>query len=73
MYMKKYANLSHRSGIDAYQLASDHIQVRFTSGKTFTYSYTSAGKQHIEQMKKLAVAGTGLNTYINKYVKDLYE
>lgn len=33
----------------------------------YYYTYNSAGKNKIEDMKKLALSGSGLNTYINKH------
>lgn len=71
--MKTYGNPANNSGIAAYEIAAQHIKVKFKRGGTFVYSYTSAGAEHIENMKELATRGVGLNTYINKYVKDSYE
>ena len=39
----------------------------------YTYSYKSAGVENVEQMKKLARQGYGLNSFINKNVKYDYE
>lgn len=71
--MEKYRNLSGNSGISDYEIGPDRITVRFISGSVYTYSYNKAGKDYVEQMKLLAKNGKGLATYINKYVKDLYE
>ena len=71
--MKSYGEPGNNSGVAAYEIADQHIKVRFKNGGTFVYSYVSAGTEHIEQMKILARRGVGLNTYINKYVKDSYE
>ena len=36
------------------------------------YNYPSAGSKNIEHMKELAAARKGLNTFINKFVKNKY-
>jgi hypothetical protein len=39
----------------------------------YRYSYESAGRENVEEMKRLAVQGHGLNSFINRRVKYLYE
>lgn len=71
--MDRYANRSRDSGVKAYSLGDDYIIVRFVGGDTYCYTYHSAGKRHIEAMKKLALAGKGLSTYISQNIRDNYE
>jgi hypothetical protein len=71
--MKKYGNASGNSGVMAYEIGADWIKIKFRSDDSYTYSYTGAGMKNVEEMKKLAVKGEGLATYINKYVRDLYD
>jgi hypothetical protein len=71
--MERYRNLSSESGVTAYAIGEDYIIVEFEGGKRYKYSYRSASADAIEKMKQLAVRGTGLNGYINSYVKHLYE
>lgn len=71
--MKRYKNLSGNSGVLAYEIEEKGILVKFVDGSTYRYTYKTAGKENIEQMKKLAEAGKGLSGYISKYVKDNYE
>ena len=71
--MKNYANVSNSSGVVAYEYGRDWISVLFRGRVIYTYSYRSAGKQHVDSMKKLADSGKGLSTYISQHVKDLYE
>jgi len=72
--MEGYKNLGGDSGVSSYEIGSDYIRVNFNGGyKTYTYSYRRAGKNHVEQMKILALNGYGLNGYINSYVKYLYD
>jgi hypothetical protein len=71
--MEGYKNLGGDSGVSAYEIGDDSITVQFSTGEVYLYTYRSAGSAHIEKMKSLAVAGEGLNTYINKYVRKGYE
>jgi hypothetical protein len=70
--METYKNLSGSSGVAAFDFGTDYIRVRFTTGAIYIYSHSSAGMRHIEQMKILAKAGSGLNAYINVHVRKLY-
>lgn len=71
--MIHYANLSGRSNVSAFESHDISIAVRFNDGRTYLYSYASAGKGHVDRMKQLAIAGIGLNSYINEYVYSSYE
>lgn len=71
--MERYKNISGNSGISAYKIKSDSIIIQFTDGAVYLYTYQSANPEMIEKMKELAVSGSGLNTYINKYVRKSYE
>jgi hypothetical protein len=70
--MRRYADLSGTSGVVAYEIGPDFIDVRFRGGDTYRYTHASAGAVHIEQMKKLAIAGRGLGTYISRHVREAY-
>lgn len=71
--MIKYRNSNGDSGIAAYEVGEDYILVKFSEGGTYLYSYRKAGQRHVDEMKRLAQRGSGLNSYINKNVKDLYD
>ena len=71
--MKPYKNISENSGVVAYETEKQGIRVKFIDGRTYHYTYRTAGRQHIEEMKKLTEAGKGLSGYISKYVRDNYE
>lgn len=64
--MQKYNDIDDDSNIDEFELGSDYIKVKFFDGAIYTYTYTSAGSSHIEEMKNLACAHDGLNAYINR-------
>lgn len=71
--MKKYLNRSGNSGVTYYEIGKDYIKVLFIDmDKTYLYNYIKPGKVHVEKMKKLAVKGLGLSTYISRYVKENY-
>ena len=70
--MEKYLNLGGNSGIAAYEIGVDSITVQFNDGSIYLYNYQSAGKENIEHMKKLAVAGQGLNSFIMRKVRKSY-
>lgn len=70
--MEKYKNLGGDSGVAAFEIGSDYIKVRFTSGSVYTYSNQSAGTTHIAKMKQLAQSGHGLNSYIQTHVRNNY-
>jgi hypothetical protein len=70
--MQRYRNLSGVSGVVAYEIADEAITVKFTDGGTYVYSYASAGRPNVEQMKLLARAGKGLSTFISQNVQKAY-
>lgn len=70
--MQPYANSGGNSGVSAYEPGEESITVQFKGGSVYLYTYQSAGAQHIEQMKVLAVAGQGLGSYINTHVRKAY-
>ncbi|HSH65610.1 MAG TPA: hypothetical protein VLB84_07395 [Bacteroidia bacterium] len=66
--MKKYKNYSGNSGIALYEIEKHSIRILFThSSSIYTYSDSLISKHHIDKMKKLAIAGKGLATYINQH------
>lgn len=72
--MEIYRNLQGDSGVRAYEIGRDSITVAFSGDDaSYVYTYASAGKRHVEEMKKLARAGRGLSTYISRHVRKGYE
>jgi hypothetical protein len=72
MAMQRYRRLAGESGVIAYAIAPDAIDVQFVDGQIYTYSYDSTGRQRVEAMKLLAQAGQGLSTYISQHVGSDY-
>lgn len=65
--MKPYGNLHGNSGIAAYEIGAKFIRIQFTSGNIYLYTYESAGKTDVEEMKELAKEGSGLTRFINEW------
>ena len=59
--------------MEFYEIEDTAIIVQFVHGAKYKYSYASAGKENVEEMKRLAISGKGLSTYISQHVKDRYE
>ena len=75
--MHKYHS-DHQSGVLAYSIGERDIKILFPPDKdgqpfVYTYSYVNPGKKHVEEMKKLAVKGSDLATYINQHIRENYE
>jgi len=70
--MKPYLDVNGNSGVTAYEYGDNWIVVEFRGSSQYLYTYQSTGRNDIEQMKRLAREGKGLNTYINKYVRKRY-
>jgi hypothetical protein len=70
--MKRYRNLEGHSGVLAYDIRADAIAVKFAGGDVYNYTYARPGRTHVEEMKRLALAGRGLSTYISRHVREDY-
>lgn len=71
--MQPYANLRGNSPIVGYEIESTRIRVMFKGGRIYSYSYSSADADKVEQMKHLARAGAGLSAFISRYARYAYE
>jgi len=71
--LKRYANLSGDSGVEAYAFTPTSILVKFRgSDRVYEYSHASAGEDKVTDMMRLAEAGRGLSTYISRHAADDY-
>lgn len=70
--MRPYQDTDDESGVVAYRIGAGSITIRFRSGGTYLYDASAPGAAHVAEMQRLARAGDGLNTYINKYVRKNY-
>ena len=71
--MEQYKNVNGNSNVKAFSCGTNYIDVQFRGGTIYRYSYKSAGDLKVEQMKRLAVQGRGLNSYIMRNAKKEYE
>ena len=71
--MQKYKNIGGNSNITSYEIGDNYIKVQFSGNAIYLYTINSAGIYNINQMKQLAKQGQGLNSFINKYVRNKYE
>lgn len=71
--MQFYKNIGGNSGVRAFDIGEDYIEVQFSTGRVYRYSYGKAGKRNVEEMKRLALLGCGLNSYIMRNVKNDYD
>lgn len=70
--IQPYLNLNGDSGVRGYAIGPRAIAVEFADGSVYLYTADSAGAEAIARMRELAREGRGLNTYINRYVRDAY-
>jgi hypothetical protein len=70
--MEPYKNQNGNSGVVAYEIGADSIKVQFSDGSTYLYTYKKSGKRNVEKMKKLALAGEGLSSFISSVVHKRY-
>lgn len=72
--MPLYKNLGGESAVSSYEFGTDWIEIVFqgSRARTYLYTYASAGRSNVEEMKRLAHLGEGLNSFIMRNVKTLY-
>jgi hypothetical protein len=72
MALHRYRNRGRNSGVTAYEIGDDYIKVEFADGPLYLYTHDIPGERKVEQMKKLALQGKGLSTFISRSVRDQY-
>ncbi len=70
--MERYTNRGGDSNVFAYEIEQSSIKVQFRDGAVYLYTSQSAGAANLEQMKRLANAGQGLNSFIGRVVRKGY-
>ena len=50
--MEKYKNLGGDSGVSEYEIGDDFVIVKFKDDRKYLFTYSRAGRQNIEDMKK---------------------
>ena len=64
--MKPYTDRTGTSGVVAYRIHADAIDVLFSDDIVYAYDEATTGREHGERMKWFAQAGKGLASYINR-------
>ena len=55
--------------MSAFEIRDNAIVVEFRNGGRYLYDYDIPGEAEVEEMKRLALGGSGLMTFINKDVR----
>jgi hypothetical protein len=72
MVLHRYQNRHRDSGVTAFEIGNDYIKVEFAGGPLYVYNHETPGTRHVERMKRLALQGQGLSTYISRNVREKY-
>lgn len=70
--MQLYEDVNGDSGIVTFESKPDSLIITFKDQSKYLYTIGSVGGIHLENMKRLAERGDGLNSYINRYVRKKY-
>jgi hypothetical protein len=70
--VNRYANLSGNSGVVSYDLRVNSIVIQFQDGWKYEYTNESAGELVVARLKRLAVAGKGLSSFVARVARDKY-
>ena len=70
--MRRYSNLSGKSGVIGFEILPRAIKVWFQGGECYLYDEAAPGLDHVKQMKALAIQGAGLSTYISQHVRERF-
>ena len=67
--MVKYLNKGGNSEVESYELGDDYVKVKFKNSRYVKiYQYSRNNYGHVDQLKKHAIEGWGLQTYIDRFV-----
>lgn len=67
-----YANIGGNSSVRGYDHGEDWLVVMFSDGSRYLYTLKSTDQQTLDYMRRLAMAGKGLNSYITRIVGPNY-
>ena len=71
--MQQYRNSGGNSGVESYESGADYIKIKFKNiSSIYLYNYAVPGKTDVDRMNVLAESSSGLNSYINRYVKNRF-
>ena len=72
MDRRPYSNFGRRPGVRYFALGPSFIRIWFKDGDGYEYNYAAPGRADVQEMKRLAEAGRGLATYVNRHVRENY-
>jgi hypothetical protein len=68
-----YKSRNPDAGVVNFEILPDAILLEFADRKwRYLYNAEKPGLLHVNEMKRLALAGDGLTTYVNQHVRDNY-
>jgi hypothetical protein len=70
--VQRYRTHKPSVGVRAFALHNTSIDVEFQDGRRYRYDYNRPGAEKVETMKRLAIEGNGLTTFINQHVREAY-
>jgi len=67
--MIEYKNVSGNSGVTKYEIRETEILLVFKNPRiAYVFNHEIPGKTHVDLMKRMATAGSGLSTYVAQNV-----
>ena len=70
--MQRYDDPDENSFVIGYEIFREAIRVHFRDGSVYLYNYFTPGSEKVEQLKRLAVIGGGLDAYIREHIRHRY-
>ena len=68
-----YKSENPDAGVRNFEILPDAIILEFADRKwRYLYNAERPGLEHVNNMKRLALAGDGLTTYVNQHVRENY-
>lgn len=67
-----YANIGGNSSVRGYDHGENWLVVMFSDGSRYLYTLKSTDRETLDYMRRLAMAGKGLNSYITRIVGPNY-
>lgn len=67
-----YANIGGNSSVRGYDHGEDWMVVMFSDGSRYLYTLKSTDRETLDYMRRLAMTGKGLNSYITRIVGPNY-
>ena len=67
--MREYGNGNGNSGITGYEIGTDYIDIEFRNAKVYRYKEANIGRLNFLNMIVAAIIGSGLNSFINKFIR----